>query len=81
MSSELNCSFCQKSEHQVEKLVAGPGVYICDACVEIASRIMQDAGRPTPKEGLWRRLAARLRGVIEALRHRMLFGQAAGHAA
>ena len=50
----LRCSFCQKSEDEVEKLVAGPDVYICNECVAIASRIMLE--RP----GLFRRLWDRL---------------------
>ena len=31
----LSCSFCNKSQHQVKKLIAGPKVYICDECVDI----------------------------------------------
>jgi len=43
MSSELRCSFCEKSEHEVQKLVAGGGGgYICDECVKIAARIMSE---------------------------------------
>ena len=30
----VRCSFCQKTQDQVEKLIAGPGVYICNECVE-----------------------------------------------
>ncbi len=46
----LKCSFCGKDSTQVSKLVAGPRVYICDACVAEASRIMSDAppSHPTP---------------------------------
>ena len=54
MSSELSCSFCKKSEHQVAKLAAGPGVYICDACVAIAARVMQEAD--ATKTRVWIRL-------------------------
>jgi hypothetical protein len=39
----LRCSFCGKDESEVLKLVAGPRVYICDACVAVAKRLM-DAG-------------------------------------
>ena len=46
----LKCSFCQKSEDEVEKLVAGPDVYICDECVAIAARIMLE------RRGFFRRL-------------------------
>ena len=37
----LRCSFCGKSEDDVQKLVAGPQVYICDECVGVAARLMQ----------------------------------------
>jgi hypothetical protein len=36
----LRCSFCQKSENEIEKLVAGPNVYICNECVAVAARLM-----------------------------------------
>ena len=32
---QLKCSFCGKTQDQVRKLVAGPGVYICDECIEL----------------------------------------------
>jgi ATP-dependent Clp protease ATP-binding subunit ClpX len=32
----LYCSFCGKSQHEVRKLIAGPTVFICDECVELA---------------------------------------------
>ena len=38
---ELRCSFCDKSEHAVKKLIAGKGVYICDSCVELCNEILQ----------------------------------------
>ena len=34
-SEPLKCSFCGKSQKQVIKLIAGPGVYICDECIEL----------------------------------------------
>jgi hypothetical protein len=41
----LRCSFCRKDESEVLKLVAGPRVFICDACVAVAKRLMDtDAG-------------------------------------
>jgi ClpX C4-type zinc finger len=36
------CSFCGKTQRQVKKLIAGPGVYICDECVEIMSGIVRE---------------------------------------
>jgi ATP-dependent Clp protease ATP-binding subunit ClpX len=58
----LNCSFCGKPQRQVRKLIAGPGVYICDECVELCNEIVDEeledeAGEaflagdlPTPRE-------------------------------
>ncbi|HWO92543.1 MAG TPA: ClpX C4-type zinc finger protein, partial [Methylomirabilota bacterium] len=40
-----HCSFCGKSRDEVKKLVAGPGVFICDRCVLLCAEIM-DAGLP-----------------------------------
>ncbi|SMO36764.1 ATP-dependent protease ATP-binding subunit ClpX [Melghirimyces algeriensis] len=39
---QLKCSFCGKSQDQVRKLVAGPGVYICDECIELCSEIVEE---------------------------------------
>ena len=39
---KLRCSFCNKSQEQVRKLIAGPNVYICDECIDICSEIIQD---------------------------------------
>ncbi|QRG69366.1 ATP-dependent protease ATP-binding subunit ClpX [Brevibacillus choshinensis] len=39
---QLKCSFCGKSQEQVRKLVAGPGVYICDECIELCNEIVQE---------------------------------------
>ncbi len=36
----LYCSFCQKSQHSVVKLIAGPGVYICNECVDLCDEIL-----------------------------------------
>ena len=56
----LKCSFCGKSQKQVKKLIAGPGVYICDECIELCNEIIEeelsDGGEfqfdhlPTPRE-------------------------------
>lgn len=40
--SRLKCSFCAKSKHQVKKLIAGPGVYICDECIDLCSEILAE---------------------------------------
>ncbi|MDO8949114.1 MAG: ATP-dependent Clp protease ATP-binding subunit ClpX [Actinomycetota bacterium] len=60
-TDQLVCSFCGKPQHQVRKLVAGPGVYICDECVDLCNDIVEEehaeewtpAGPeelPTPRE-------------------------------
>ncbi len=58
----LKCSFCGKSQKQVRKLIAGPGVYICDECIELCNEIiveelggetskaLEDLELPKPKE-------------------------------
>ncbi len=44
-NKQLRCSFCGKPQSQVRRLVAGPGVYICDECVEMCMDIVQEAMR------------------------------------
>ncbi len=39
---QLKCSFCGKNQDQVRKLVAGPGVYICDECIELCNEIIEE---------------------------------------
>jgi ATP-dependent Clp protease ATP-binding subunit ClpX len=65
-NQRLVCSFCGKPQHQVRKLVAGPGVYICDECIDLCNEIVEeeqaeamaahadDEELPTPKEILAR---------------------------
>ncbi len=66
-ASHLVCSFCAKGQDEVRKLVAGPGVYICDECVDLCNDILteeldQASGKspklhvPTPKE---------IRGILD----------------
>ena len=38
----LKCSFCGKTQKQVKKLIAGPGVYICDECIDLCNEIIED---------------------------------------
>jgi ATP-dependent Clp protease ATP-binding subunit ClpX len=70
-SKRLACSFCRKNASEVSKLVAGPRVTICDACVALARRIMDESPTDAPAHpgavrarrpslwdfvsGLWRR--------------------------
>ncbi|NLY56654.1 MAG: ATP-dependent Clp protease ATP-binding subunit ClpX [Firmicutes bacterium] len=39
---QLKCSFCGKTQEQVKKLIAGPGVYICDECIELCTEIIEE---------------------------------------
>ena len=44
----VHCSFCQKSKHDVEKLIAGPGVFICNECVGLCIEILAvESSKPT----------------------------------
>jgi ATP-dependent Clp protease ATP-binding subunit ClpX len=43
----LTCSFCGKRQRQVDKLIAGPGVYICNQCVDLCVQIIAKE-RPKP---------------------------------
>ncbi len=63
--TSLACSFCGKSAAEVAKLVAGPKVYICDACAAMAVHIMRNSDgtmtqTPLPQATLWQRFVARL---------------------
>ena len=48
----LKCSFCGKSQRQVRKLIAGPGVYICDECIELCNDIIAEELDGSPAGGL-----------------------------
>src|SRR3954454_16974787 len=41
-NEQLLCSFCGKSQRQVKKLIAGPGVYICDECIDLWNEIIDE---------------------------------------
>ena len=59
-NEQLLCSFCGKSQRQVKKLIAGPGVYICDECIDLCNEIIDEelttpstldfANLPKPRE-------------------------------
>jgi ATP-dependent Clp protease ATP-binding subunit ClpX len=48
----LKCSFCGKSQKQVKKLIAGPGVYICDECIDLCNEIIEEELNETAEVGL-----------------------------
>jgi hypothetical protein len=59
----LYCSFCRKDKGSVTKLIAGPGVYICDQCVDLCNHILAEnpvptpgAENPVPPPGAWKNL-------------------------
>ena len=45
---DIRCSFCGKSHENVQKLIAGPGVYICDECVSLCDEIIAQDPAPDP---------------------------------
>ena len=70
---KLACSFCGKRDFEVEKLVAGPRVYICDKCVALASQIMQSGStdgqsRRGPAGNPIQRASAHLRQLMSRQR-------------
>ncbi len=46
-----HCSFCGKSQNQVERLIEGPGVYICDECVALCADVLSDLPKESKKRG------------------------------
>jgi ATP-dependent Clp protease ATP-binding subunit ClpX len=66
----LSCSFCTKSQKQVAKLIAGPGVYICDECIALCVKIIADeASAGAGDEAA--EVARRLRADIDEMRQRL----------
>lgn len=41
-NKNIKCSFCGKSQDSVERIIAGPGVYICNECIKVCSNIIED---------------------------------------
>ena len=42
LADPAKCSFCEKAQWRVEKLIAGPGVYICDECIDLCNEIIDE---------------------------------------
>lgn len=59
--NNYKCSFCGKSQEMVRKLIAGPGVYICDECVELCTEIVEEELGRKPGE----LLSAKVYVVVE----------------
>ncbi|HEX8304691.1 MAG TPA: ClpX C4-type zinc finger protein [Jatrophihabitans sp.] len=53
----IACSFCAKPDHEVAKIIAGPGIYICDECVRLCNEILssasESAGDAPPELPYW----------------------------
>jgi ATP-dependent Clp protease ATP-binding subunit ClpX len=66
----LRCSFCRRREQDVDKLVAGPRVFICDRCVAIAVELMKTPADPdqaaSARPGFMRRAADRVWRLVGA---------------
>lgn len=50
---QVKCSFCGKNQEQVNRIVAGPGVYICNECIELCSEIIEEEFDERPIEPSW----------------------------
>jgi ATP-dependent Clp protease ATP-binding subunit ClpX len=88
MAPRLGCSFCLRSADEVDRLVGGPAVHICDVCVQQCNRILADPSIPFPTmrgsadEEVLRRLGpaadrvasaeAGLHGLVRLLRDRQV---------
>jgi len=48
----LECDFCSKKQYEVKKLIAGPGVYICNECVDLCHNVLHDVSQPAEKLNL-----------------------------
>ena len=48
-TEDLSCSFCSKNKEEVTRLIAGPGVYICDECIDSCYNLIQEQQLKTKK--------------------------------
>ena len=78
-NEQLLCSFCGKSQRQVKKLIAGPGVYICDECIDLCNEII-DEELTAPVDARPRQPAAPDGDLLVAERVRRLAGGGEAHA-
>ncbi len=63
----MRCSFCGKTQRQVRKLIAGPGVFICDECIELCDRILEEELGERPARALDEDIEAAARAAREAV--------------
>ncbi len=75
----LKCSFCGKPQHQVRKIIAGPGVYICDDCIGLCNRIIEEELGEQPEGALDEEVEAAAQAARDAIdRLRVLAQRASG---
>ncbi len=48
----LHCSFCNKSQHEVRKLIAGPSVFVCDECIDLCNDIIREEAQANARESI-----------------------------
>jgi predicted DNA-binding transcriptional regulator AlpA len=65
---DVSCSFCNKSQVSVRKLIAGPGIYICDECVGLCSDILDEERVARPVGAARKAIEARLEVIAEQVR-------------
>ena len=70
MARERWCSFCGKAQDEVDRLIAGPQVYVCNECIDLMHGMVHDQTRPPPDPDATRSLAdfkaeARKRGLVK----------------
>jgi ATP-dependent protease Clp ATPase subunit len=63
----LACSFCGKTQQQVVKLIAGPGVYICDECIDLCNDIIEEEVGKRPPRALDPEIETAARAAREAV--------------
>ena len=78
-NEQLLCSFCGKSQRQVKKLIAGPGVYICDECIDLCNEIIDEELTP-PSAGVELENLPKPREIHEVLQEYVVGQEAAKRA-
>ena len=73
----LKCSFCGKSQKQVQQLIAGPGVYICDECVELCTEIIEERLADTETVEAGEFVLPKPREIFDFLEHYVIGQEAA----
>jgi ATP-dependent Clp protease ATP-binding subunit ClpX len=79
-NEQLLCSFCGKSQRQVKKLIAGPGVYICDECIDLCNEIIDEELTPPGSNGVELENLPKPREIHETLEEYVVGQEAAKRA-